>query len=388
MINKELLEFICFFILCGILVAGLWPFRSPPNQVSWLDTKNGLRFGDHGTILSSGILQMTGLQDEPACSLEIWLESGKTRQANSFLAFYTPEHPYLFSLHQELSDLVLEGEVPNQQKETRTAAFYIGGAFRQKTPIFIAIAAGPHKTAVYLDGHLVRASQRFLLSNKNCKGRLIIGNSAVANTGWSGELRGLAIYNRELTGAEILRHYVTWTRKGKPDIANSEGNVWLYLFDEHRGRVVHNKAKLSAGAEAAALQGPDLYIPDRYLVVAPVFLEPPWNEFQPSWSYLEDALINIAGFIPLGFFFQAYFSERKIKRGAAAAIILGGIVSLTIEILQSYLPTRSSDMSDVITNTAGTLLGTMLYGYNPFQTFVREALKRVRKTPVIPNVNA
>ena len=44
-----------------------------------------------------------------------------------------------------------------------------------------------------------------------------------------------------------------------------------------------------------------------------------------------------------------------------AAFILGGMVSLTIEILQVYLPTRGSDTTDVITNVLGTCVGVILY---------------------------
>ena len=42
-------------------------------------------------------------------------------------------------------------------------------------------------------------------------------------------------------------------------------------------------------------------------------------------------------------------------------IVLGELVSLAIEILQKYIPTRDSSMMDLITNTLGAAAGATLY---------------------------
>ena len=125
----------------------------------------------------------------------------------------------------------------------------------------------------------------------------------------------------------------------------------LYLFNEGNGKVVHNQV------DAAT----DLLIPERFFVLHQPFLELPWEEFRSDLHYWNNVGINIVGFIPLGFFFFAYFSwVRKSQRAVGNTIALGFVISLTIEVLQAFLPTRDSGVTDLITNTFGTALGTRL----------------------------
>ena len=97
------------------------------------------------------------------------------------------------------------------------------------------------------------------------------------------------------------------------------------------------------------------------MVVNKIFMEPFWKEFNMSRSYWFAVLKNIVGFLPLGFCFYAYVSVLQIKRTTLFTVFLGCVVSVTIEILQAYLPTRDSGMTDIITNTLGTWGGVLLY---------------------------
>jgi VanZ family protein len=345
-------------VLCGILTLGLWPFQRPRNAVAWLGKEDGLRFDVSGTILSSGTFQMAGLQDEASCSLEIWLEPGLTSDSNTFLSFSTPENPLQFSLHQYLSNLVLKRETWGDQH--RTAVISIEGIFHQIKPVFITITSGTQETAMYVDGALASTFPEFRLG-KDFTGQLVIGTSPVKSDAWPGQLRGLAIYHRELTAEQILKHYETWTTKGVPELLGNERMTALYLFNEHAGNVVHNEIH----------PGINLYVPERYSVLHQVVLEPFWKEYKPGWGYLRDILLNVVAFIPLGFFFCSYWSSmRPITRPALTTTVLGLVVSLTIEILQSYLPTRHSGTTDLVTNTLGTFLGVRLYGPRAARTLL------------------
>jgi glycopeptide antibiotics resistance protein len=105
-----------------------------------------------------------------------------------------------------------------------------------------------------------------------------------------------------------------------------------------------------------------LYIPATYRVVDKMILEPPWSEFEMSGNYCAAVLKNIMNFMPLGFCFCAYFSaDPRISPPRLTTVIAGPLVSLTIEILQGFLPTRDSRMTDTITNTLGAWGGAALY---------------------------
>jgi VanZ family protein len=119
-----------------------------------------------------------------------------------------------------------------------------------------------------------------------------------------------------------------------------------------------------------------LTIPDRYFVLHQSFLSLPQHEYHPTWGYWEDVAVNIAGFIPLGAWAVVCFSSvRAVKWPFLLAILMGFSASVTIEVLQSFLPTRSSGMTDIITNTLGTVIGAMLGSW----PIVQDWLARVRQ---------
>ena len=348
--KAKLLAAMSVATLCVILVLGLWPFHAPRNEVAWLQNGNGLQFGDYGTVLSAGEFKSAALQDGTSRSIEIWIRPRSSHGGGTLLAFHTPNIPFQFSLHQSLADLRLDSTVLGSQNRTKASGFYASGVFRHVMPVFITITSGTRGTQVYADGTLIASAPRFRPSSENFGGRLVVGDSPGQGDSWSGHLRGLAIYDSELTPQQVVQNYQAWTRAGQPELSATESCIALYLFDEHSGSVVHNRVNSET----------DLHIPEKYMVLDQVLLEPFWKEFNGYGGYWTDALKNIVGFIPLGFCFYAYLSY-SIRRAALVTVILGGAVSLTIEVLQAYLPTRDSGMTDVITNTLGTYIGVLLY---------------------------
>ena len=71
-----------------------------------------------------------------------------------------------------------------------------------------SVAAG---TAIYADGALVKSS-KLRFSSQELTGQIVIGNAPATTYNWSGQLKGLAIYDRELTADEVSQHYENWTK--------------------------------------------------------------------------------------------------------------------------------------------------------------------------------
>lgn len=340
-------------VLCGTLTAGLWPFRSPRNSVTWLAGENGLRFGEAATIVSADEMRPT-VPNESTCSLEIWVQPARRHASGTLLAFYSRQNPIQFVLRQSEGDLVLQRNgLPGQMGST-SGNFHIDKVFRSMRSVLLTISSSAKGTAVYVDGALAIASERFRGTASDCTGRLVIGTSPVNIDQWTGVLKGLAIYRSDLTAQQVVRHYETWTTKERPEVAGGERCAALYLFTEGRGNRVQNRI----GARC------DLLIPEQYLIQDEILLKPFWREFALSWGYWKSVLKNIVGLVPLGFFFYSWISRRTSDRRAAwITTMLGAIVSVTIEVLQAQLPTRQSGTTDILTNTFGTWLGVVGYRY-------------------------
>ena len=350
---------LCLGVLCGILLAGLVPFVGPRNRVTWLPSQDGVRLPGRSTLWSSASFPAARF-DQTSCSLELWLRPELPRESSTILSISTPENPLQLTIHQYFSLLIIQTGTPH----SREAASTIGmeGMLHQGTSVFATITSGPTQTVMYDNGTLSRAFPRHSIA-ADCFGQIVLGTSPVIDGSWHGQIRGLALYDQELTPDEVRRHYQTWTTNGRPDL-DKERILTLYLFNEHSGNVVHS----------AVPDGPDLYIPDRYRLIHQTFLQPFWEEYKPRWSYVKNILINIAGFMPLGFVFYAYWvSVRPIRRAALITTAFGLAVSLTIELLQSRIPTRDSGTTDLMTNTLGTYLGVRLYG----RSAARAVLQRI-----------
>jgi glycopeptide antibiotics resistance protein len=120
--------------------------------------------------------------------------------------------------------------------------------------------------------------------------------------------------------------------------------------------------------------GIDLTFPRETILLTPKLFASGIDSFARRASL--DVIINLCGFIPLGFFLVALFAEVSPMarlQAVGAAIAIGFALSFGIELVQAWIPSRSSSLLDLLLNVAGSGLGG-----SAFVLLVRA--KRIRPT--------
>ncbi|NCV55413.1 MAG: hypothetical protein EBW54_04260, partial [Betaproteobacteria bacterium] len=99
----------------------------------------------------------------------------------------------------------------------------------------------------------------------------------------------------------------------------------------------------------------------------------PWQAWRDigtaPWSFLGDPLprywtwfdllSNVALYLPLGLLLALNRAPPR-RAGLGLALLVGALLSLTIEAAQSYLPQRVPSLLDLAANTLGALIGGLL----------------------------
>jgi len=172
---------------------------------------------------------------------------------------------------------------------------------------------------------------------------LSLGSTVNGKFDWSGTLYSLAIYDRILTLDDLM--------PGEPGRGGSPA-LLQYEFGPGTPRVVRD-----LGRKPVA----DLIIPDRVLAPRRELLSSPSEYWRaPVDDY--DVFLNILAFVPYGYVLA--IALRSLLRGPALPLVTAAllviVLSLSIETLQHFLPTRNSSLMDVISNSVGGVLGILL----------------------------
>jgi VanZ family protein len=364
----RLIRIFCLCILGTILVAGLWPFHAPRNRVKWLQNKDGLEFIPDSGIRSTEAFHSKSQKDNTSESIEIWLVPSSIRSPNTILSFDGSDHPgAAFLLRQYKDELIVRQPYIDSHGIPQVKWLAVGNAVSEGKSTFVTITMGERGTSIYLNGILSESFANRGKSTNNLTGLLVVGDAPQGRDCWPGQVLGLAMYGSQLTPSQVAEHYASWKRDRQPVIRNDEAQMALYTFKERKGRVVLNQLDFTN----------KLIISDHYFALHPQFLSSVMRDYQPTWAYWQNVGVNIVGFLPYGFFFAILWSEVwTVKHPAVTTISVGLLISLTIEVLQVFLPTRSSGSTDLITNTLGTAIGVMIHSSGLVQSLLISVRQR------------
>jgi hypothetical protein len=183
-------------------------------------------------------------------------------------------------------------------------------------------------------------------------GRYLLGNSPRGNQGWWGEILGLAVYARELSGPEIHRQREAVMNAGIDALASAEGLRSLYRFDEGKGRQAESRTENACG----------FYFPKTRYSLAGTLMNHPAIDIHSDTLSRVDFLLNIIFFIPFGVLLFMLLSSHALRGSLCLCIVAAAaiFVSLSIEVMQLYILTRVATIVDIVSNATGAIIGGLL----------------------------
>jgi hypothetical protein len=374
--SKRLIICLTAAMLLGILFFGLRPTDfSLSNKVTWISHQTGIHFGKYSIAHTDSNLSSSGSGFQPTdsgISVEMALRSdaANDERFKFLVVLHNGDDSKQFLIGQWRSFIILmNGDDYNGKQGIKKLG--IGEALLPMKTRFVSITSGEEGTEVYIDGQLAAKKKDLSLKIPEGKGknRLVVGNSVYGRHSWEGDIYGLAIYGYRLTEKDIAFHFERWTKERNFRFLIEETPKVLYIFEEKRGAIAFDKS------------GGDyhLKIPSKMKLLKRKILEWSWHDIEFSRSNVQDMIINFIGFIPLGFLLSILFTNigGSIEKHAfLIAVSLCFIISLIIEIAQSWIPSRSSSMLDLFLNMFGALLGALCFRfYLTFSAKGRENLE-------------
>lgn len=358
-------------LLVGIvtLLFGVWPLNFfAENQVRWLADQDGIQFykqglssrrATGGVIYSDSPLDIrTETHSFEPTTIEISFEAhgGKPGGLAHVVSFYDGYRRSLLVIGQRKSHLVIRSRVNRNEARDTCREIGLEHEMSPNEKKLITIASGVERTDIYVNGELARSYDvQMLIGVEHFRGHLNLGNSSIGHNAWTGNLYGLALYDELLTSEQIRQHYMLWANNPEDIPAAVEFKpMILYSFDERAGASVRNRV-----GNANHLSIPPAFKPLKSSISIRFWRDMAWDR-----GLIVDILVNVLGFIPLGYSLIMLFGASKhLSRSRATflAVLAAASFSLIIEISQTALPTRTSSLLDLLCNTLGAVLGIMAF---------------------------
>lgn len=327
------------------------------NDVQLLPDKRSLRFHNTGIAYVDDLHAVLPDQPPDDFTIEIAATPGNLHRVGfkPLLVMHDGNDRRQLAIWQYGTSLIVMNgnDFDNSQRRPRIVA---KNTFSSRQTRYFTITSDARGTHLFVDGSLIAANAKWKLSipNKGRSLRLVLGNSVYGKHGWTGDLLGLAISKKALSAETVRSRFKRWTTDHDFDFMEQDSPLLLFTFNQTPG------VRLADQSDNQHI----LKLPPQVIVLKKSILTPPWGNLYFSGDTLGDMLFNTIGFIPLGavlYGFLQNLAGRLRRHPVLITIILCMALSLCIELLQAWIPTRVSSLMDLILNTVGAGLGIGLW---------------------------
>ena len=343
-IFSELLYPVFLMMILLILFVGLFPFNfREKNQACINTSKQLICFKKPSFALISPIPEkLVQILNKPF-TVQIRLKT---------FSLATRNVPHIFSIFNNNSDFFTIGQwksgVLFQFNDIKTGyknKFGYKDAFKSEEPVMLTLCCSRNETVLFKNDKIVhRWNKPIVINNLSEAQGIILGNSSDGTGSWNGQIYEITFYDRFLSQNDITNHYQYQSSYQTDDSLSDTktGKIFTVSFDK---------------SSSAILSIPQIFRP-------PVLssFTPPWVDFRFNHSYISDIIVNLLGFIPFGALlcYLLFIRMNSCVKSVVVSGLICAFISFTIEFLQIYLPFRSSQLSDLILNTLGGLIGSVV----------------------------
>lgn len=333
--GENLLRRLFYPVLLVTLFFGLTP-KDYDFQNHVKQTQAGLEFGKYGIAYTDPVLD---LKDAETLSIELNFSPIFTgeKEWRYIVTLYGSNDDSQLVVAQYANHIIVMNGNDYADKHRRKRLVFNKSEFLPQGNTFLIIFDQAGAKAYLNHEHAAKSvgfSPAILSDNGKC--RIIFGNSIYAQRPWTGKIKSVAI-----------------RRNGRLH-ASPDRLLVAYRFDGKSPKPVKDLS-----GHHVALHIPENVIPLKLAVL----------KYNIDWTHLKggeifDLVINLFGFIPFGLVASAKLSKKSAGfnlHHVAIVVLFGFFLSLTIELTQAWLPSRSSDIMDLLLNTSGAMAGAVLF---------------------------
>jgi len=340
----------------SMMAACFWPFKfHPHNDVMFLPGEQALRFNGLGTAYSRNSfpsLRELSVNNELTVELAVRPKRVFTYGLPNILSFSDEKGQPTLVIGAWKKSLVVRLGRPGNHGWEKHHEIGIDDIFVAGKTVHLVVSLSPRGTDIFVDGRFKQSFPAAAFDTSNVPlGRLLLGNSPTGDSLWRGDMLALAFYDRALTPVEMEKGAAAGAL---PRSMESDRSVIArYRFDKMQSDLIPYTSDTRYA----------IVIPTDFSPLHLTVLEPLRRGRLLTLSFISDFVLNVLGFVPFGCLAMFYLGTATdiSPRWQSTIVVLAGFsLSLGIELVQVYLPTRSSTLIDLATNTLGSATGVLL----------------------------